>query len=63
MAEIVHAMVKAYGVGVPDSLVVVIPKEVRELQQIRSGQHFLVKVDDQGRIIYEPSGAPSNEKK
>jgi AbrB family looped-hinge helix DNA binding protein len=52
--ERIVELVKAYEVGKPDSLVVVIPKEVRELLKISKGHKFHVKVDERGRIIYEP---------
>jgi len=47
-------MVTAYQVSQPDSLVVVIPKRVRELFGISKGKRFFVKIDKQCRIIYEP---------
>jgi hypothetical protein len=47
--EIVN-VVKAYSVGSPDSTVVVIPKELGVI----AGTKFCVKLDNKGRIIYEP---------
>lgn len=44
----------AYETGKPDSLVVVIPKTVRRMLKLQKGAKFRVKVDHQGRIIYEP---------
>lgn len=37
-----------------ETLIVVIPKEVRDQLKIKKGAKFYVKVDDNGRIIYEP---------
>jgi bifunctional DNA-binding transcriptional regulator/antitoxin component of YhaV-PrlF toxin-antitoxin module len=34
--------------------VVAIPKRLREKLPIAKGQRFLVKVDSEGRLIYEP---------
>ncbi len=52
--EEIIGIVKSYPVGrSPDSLVVVIPKEIRERLKIRSREKFHVKIDDAGRIIYE----------
>lgn len=48
-------LVKAYEVGKPDSLVVVIPKEVRQFVKVSKGTKFIVKTDSEGRIIYEPA--------
>jgi bifunctional DNA-binding transcriptional regulator/antitoxin component of YhaV-PrlF toxin-antitoxin module len=45
---------KAYETGKPDSLIVIVPTEVRKLLGIRKGQRFAVKVDADGRLIYEP---------
>ena len=55
MSEQIVGIVKAYSVGDPDSIVVVIPKAVHgKLGKHPKGQRFLVKLDDKGRIIYEP---------
>ena len=55
MAEQIVGIVKAYPVGDPDSIVVVIPKEAHgKLGNHLKGQRFLVKIDDKRRIIYEP---------
>lgn len=54
MNEKTWDIVKAYEVGRPDSLVVVIPKEVRENVGVGKGSKFVVKTDKIGRIIYEP---------
>lgn len=55
MPEQIVGIVKAYAVGEPDSIVVVIPKEAHEkLSKHPKGQRFLVKLDEKGRIIYEP---------
>jgi len=54
MTEEIVGIVKAYSVGEPDSIVVVIPKEIHDrLGKHPKGQRFLVKLDEQGRIIYE----------
>ena len=48
-------LVKAYSVGRnQNSLVVSIPKEVRETLGIKAHQKLHVKIDDKGRLIYEP---------
>ena len=55
MSEQIIGIVKAYSVGNPDSIVVVIPKEIHgKLKRNPKGQKFLVKLDENGRIIYEP---------
>jgi len=55
MSEQIVGIVKAYSVGDPDSIVVVIPKEIhKRLGKHPKGQRFLVKLDNKGRIIYEP---------
>jgi hypothetical protein len=55
MAEHTVTVVKAYSVGKPDSLVVVIPKEVQDkIKRNLKGRKFLVKVDERDRVIYEP---------
>lgn len=54
MTEQLFDMVRAYPVGRKgNSLVVVIPKEVRELLKIGAQQKLHVKVDEKGRVIYE----------
>ena len=53
--EEIISLVKPYSVGSPpDSIVVVIPKEVTRKLGIKAGIRMYVKVDDRGRIIYEP---------
>lgn len=56
MSEEIVALVKPYAVGrSPDSIVVVIPKEVRERLNIKAGIRLHVKIDTKKRrIIYEP---------
>jgi hypothetical protein len=50
MTERIVSVVKAYSVGKdPDSVIVVIPKELN----IKPGTRFCVKKDERGRIIYE----------
>jgi len=53
MEEVVRiaTIYKASGSG---SLAVVVPKEVRERMGIKEGMKLYVKIDDEGRIIYEP---------
>jgi antitoxin component of MazEF toxin-antitoxin module len=46
--------VMAFESGRPDSLLVVIPKTVRRMLGVQKGAKFHVKVDQQGRIIYDP---------
>ncbi len=53
--EQIIAIVKAYSVGNPDSIVVVIPKEAHQkFKKTLKGQKFLVKLDEKHRLIYEP---------
>jgi bifunctional DNA-binding transcriptional regulator/antitoxin component of YhaV-PrlF toxin-antitoxin module len=53
-------IVTAYQASQPDSLVVVIPKKVREKLKITKGKRFIVKIDENGRIIYEPVKKETN---
>ena len=48
------SIVKAYHVDGAGTLVVVIPKDVREELHIKKGKKFIVKIDDKNRIVYEP---------
>jgi antitoxin component of MazEF toxin-antitoxin module len=50
--------VRAYESGRPGSLIVVIPKTVRRMLDLHKGVEFRVKVDREGRIIYEPIKDP-----
>ena len=52
--EKVVSIVKAYHVDGAGTLVVVIPKDVREELHIEKGKKFLVKIDGKDRIVYEP---------
>jgi antitoxin component of MazEF toxin-antitoxin module len=55
MTEQLVDLVKTYSVGRnQSSLVVSIPKEVREALGIKAQQKLHVKIDDKGRLIYEP---------
>jgi bifunctional DNA-binding transcriptional regulator/antitoxin component of YhaV-PrlF toxin-antitoxin module len=54
MKEKTISIAKVFQLGKPDSLVVVIPKEIRETLHINKGHKYLVKIDQEGRIIYEP---------
>ena len=47
-------IVTAFRVGKPDSLVIVIPSPIRQRMQIGKGAKFILKLDRQGRLIYEP---------
>jgi hypothetical protein len=51
-SEILITSVKAWETGKPDSKVVTIPKAVRE--RLGDPDLFIVKLDEKGRIIYEP---------
>lgn len=54
--ETLIAVTKTYETGKPDSLVVIIPSEVRKLLSIEKGERFAVKIDERGRVIYERIG-------
>jgi hypothetical protein len=54
MVETIIRTVKAYQTGKPDSKVVTIPKEIREKLGEANTDLFIVKLDEKGRIIYEP---------
>jgi len=62
MEEVID-IVKCYEVGRPDSLVVVIPKEVRELLGVKKGDKFIVRVEGETRIIYEFASKKRKETK
>lgn len=49
--------VRAFEVGKPDSLAVVIVKEAREKLRIHKGDKFSLKIDRHGRLILEPISA------
>jgi AbrB family looped-hinge helix DNA binding protein len=53
MEEAIVDVVTAYESGGRDSLVVAIPKRIRDKYSILKGERFLVKVDSDGRIILE----------
>jgi len=53
LAERLIAVTKPYEVGKPDSLIVVVPSEVRKMLKLKKGEKLAVKLDDRGRIIYE----------
>ena len=57
MEEIIQT-VKTFESGRPDSLVVVIPKELRDRLKIEKGNKFTVKIDGKNRIIYDPVKIP-----
>jgi len=54
LSEQVLDIVTAYQTGSPDSLVVVIPKRIRDKWAFKKGQRFMVKIDEKNRLIYEP---------
>ena len=55
MTEQLIDLVKPYSVGnKQSSLVVLIPKEAREILGIKAHQKLYVKIDEKGRLIYEP---------
>lgn len=48
-------VVKAYGVGnQAKTIVVVIPKVIREKLGVDRGTRFSVEIDERNRIVYEP---------
>jgi hypothetical protein len=56
--EQIVELVRAFEVGRPDSLVVVIPKAIRDRMCIVKGTRFYMKVDRRGRLIYEQMNPP-----
>jgi len=54
MTEQIIGTAKAYSTGKPDSIVIVIPKDAHAKMGKVRGQKFLVKLDEKGRLIYEP---------
>ena len=54
MSEKIITTVKAFYSGKPDSKIVTIPKKIREKLGEQNTDLFIVKLDDKGRIIYEP---------
>lgn len=55
MEERIIDVVTAYESGGRDSLVITIPKKLRDEGKVKEGQKFLAKFDDdRGRLIYEP---------
>lgn len=64
LAERTVSLVKTYQVGGQSPiLVLTIPKEVREELRIKKGLKFYVKIDAEGRIIYEPLERAETERK
>jgi hypothetical protein len=58
--EEIISVVKCFSLGKkPDSIIVVIPKQIG----CTKGQRFLVKRDSNGRLIYEPLRELEDEKK
>jgi len=60
LQETIMEIVTAYQASQQDSLVVVIPKRVREKLKITKGKRFIVKIDEKDRIIYEPVKKEAN---
>ena len=54
MTESIIGIARAYSTGNPGSTVVVIPKDAHKRMPKVKGQKFLVKLDEKGRLIYEP---------
>lgn len=46
------------GMMLSQSMVVVVPQEIRNRMGLQRGDKFSVKFDDQNRIIYEQVGRP-----
>jgi len=54
MTEQIFGLVKTYSVGRKQkSMVVLIPKEVRDILGFKAKQMLHVKIDEKGRLIYE----------
>jgi len=53
LAERLLAVTKTFEIGKPNSLIIVIPSEIRKLLKLKKGDRFAVKLDERGRIIYE----------
>lgn len=53
LAERLIAVTKPYETGKPDSLIVIVPCEIRRLLKLKKGERLAVKLDERGRIIYE----------
>lgn len=52
--EKIHKIMHFYAIGdKPDSIVITIPAEVRDLLKIKPKQKVFVKTDAKGRIILE----------
>lgn len=50
-------IVKAYGVSnreKGETVVVVIPKRIREKSGVQKGTRFFVELDEKGSIVYKP---------
>jgi bifunctional DNA-binding transcriptional regulator/antitoxin component of YhaV-PrlF toxin-antitoxin module len=55
--ERVFGIVKVQEVG-GTTYTVAIPKSIREILNLKKGQMMYVKVDEKGRIVYEPLTQP-----
>ena len=54
MSEKLMAVTKPYTSGESETTMLwIIPSDVRKALNIRKGEKFAVKIDDQGRVIYE----------
>lgn len=63
MSETLIAVTKTYFSGDPDSMLWVVPSEVRKVLKIEKGERFAVKIDEKGRVIYERIETTMQEKK
>jgi len=64
--ERIWQVVRAFEIGRPHSLVVVIPKSLRDYQGLEPGMRFVVKTDEKDRILLErldegPEGSSFNK--
>jgi bifunctional DNA-binding transcriptional regulator/antitoxin component of YhaV-PrlF toxin-antitoxin module len=55
--ERILGIVKVQEVG-GTTYTVAIPKNIREILNLKKGQMMYVKIDEKGRIIYEPLTQP-----
>lgn len=47
-------VVKAYHVGTPACLVVVIPRKLRDRINAKAGDYFRAKISGSGELVYTP---------
>jgi len=48
------AIVRAFDIGRHNTLYLTISKDARETLNLHKGNKFLLKIDSQGRLVYEP---------